>query len=76
MSPNPAVFQQLKSKKILGPSHTDTSVEGPDKCETPARNDIKATSHETGGWSGPKGQQNKMEHLHLVLCNFIAFRGP
>ena len=47
-------FEQVQVGKFLGLRHIDTSKEGLDKCEMLARNDIKATPHDTGGWSGPK----------------------
>ena len=46
-------FKQVQVGKFLGLRHIDTSKEGLDKCEMLARNDIKATSHDTGGWYGP-----------------------
>ena len=46
-------FKQVQVGKFLGLRHIDMSKEGLDKCEMLARNDIKATSHDTGGWYGP-----------------------
>ena len=52
------------------------SVKGLDDCEMPTRSTFEPTQNTTLGWSGPKDQQNKTDHLHLVLSSFIAFRGP
>ena len=52
---------------ILGLSHIDTSVDGLDKCEKLARNDIEATPHGTGAWSGPKDHQNKKDKFLSVF---------
>ena len=54
-------FKWAHVGKFLGLKHIDTLVEGLDKCEMPARNDIKSNSHGTGGWPGPKDHQNKMD---------------
>ena len=60
-------FKRVHVGKCLGLKHTDTSVEGLDKCEMLTRNDINATPHDTGSWSGPKDHQNKTEKLLSVF---------
>ena len=52
-------FKRAQILKFLGLKHIDTSVGGLDKCEMPTRNDIKTTSHGTGGWPGARDHQNK-----------------
>ena len=52
---------------FLGLSHIDTAVDGLDKCEMLARNDIEATPHGTGVWSGPKDHQNKKDKFLSVF---------
>ena len=69
---------------LLGYQASHTSLEGLDKCEMLTRNDVKATPHGTGGWSGPKDQQNKTDKFlsiygvnsflksfihHIPVCN-------
>ena len=51
----------------MGLKHIDPSVEGLDKCEMPARNDIKAANHGAGSWSEPKDHQNKTGKFLSVL---------
>ena len=53
--------------KFLGLKHIDTSVEGLDKCEMPARNDIKTAPYGTDGWPGPKDHQNKTNKFLSVF---------
>ena len=54
-------FKLAHVGKFLGFQHIDTSVEGLDKREMPARNDIKAVPHGAGGWPGPKDHQNNTD---------------
>ena len=60
-------FKWAHVGKFLDLKHIDTSVEDLDKCEMLARNNIKATSHGTGGWSGPKDHQIKMDKFLSVF---------
>ena len=52
------LFKRTHFRKFLGLKHIDTSLEGLDKCEMPARNDIKTAHHGTVGWPRPKDHQN------------------
>ena len=54
-------FKRAHLGKFLGLKHIDTLVEGLDKCEMPARNDIKAATYGVGGWPGPKDHQSKTD---------------
>ena len=59
-------FKRAQVKTSLG--LRQTSVEGLDKCEMLARNDIKTfPPHGTGGWSGPKDHQNKTDKFLSVF---------
>ena len=60
-------FKRAHVGKFLGLKHIDTSVGGLDKCEMLTRNNIKASLHGTGGWSGSKDHQNKTEKFLSVF---------
>ena len=60
-------FKRAHVGKFLGLKYIDTSVGGLDKCEMLTRNNIKASLHGTGGWSGSKDHQNKTEKFLSVF---------
>ena len=62
-------FKQVHVGEFLGIKHTDTSIEGLYKQEMCARNEFDLTPRTTGGWSGPKDQQNKTCFPICLWCS-------
>jgi len=54
-------FKRAHIEKCLQIKHIDTSLSKVNKCEMIARRELRPTLPSTGGWSGPKDQQNKTD---------------
>ena len=63
-------FKRAHVEKCLGLKHIDTSVEGFEKSEMLTRQELVPTQRSTGGWSGPKDNQNRT-HKFLSLTGAL-----